>query len=113
MTILHREFLGETPQNTLPVAALLILAAGMLDAYTYVGYGGVFANAMTGNIVILMIHLAQGDTAAAVRYIAPVIAYVCGVATAHAIKESRCIAWSVIRRACCWRSRSSFWLSSP
>ncbi len=87
MTIPHREFLGKTPQNTLPVAALLILAAGMLDAYTYVGYGGVFANAMTGNIVLLMIRLAQGDFATAVRFVAPIVAYVCGVAVAHAVKE--------------------------
>lgn len=95
MTVPHPEFSGPAPQETLPVAALLILAAGMLDAYTYVGYGGVFANAMTGNIVILMIHLAHGDFAGACRYIYPIAAYVCGVAVAHSLKEKPFAAWIV------------------
>ena len=41
-------------------AGLLSLTGGMLDAYTYVQRGGVFANAQTGNIVKLGILLAQG-----------------------------------------------------
>jgi len=93
MTVPHTEFSSPSPQDTLPVAALLILAAGMLDAYTYVGYGGVFANAMTGNIVILMIHLAQADFTAAARYVGPIIAYVCGVAVAHTLKEKPFVTW--------------------
>ena len=93
MNVPHPEFSGTAPQETLPVAALLILAAGMLDAYTYVGYGGVFANAMTGNIVILMIHLAHGDFAGGCRYIYPIAAYVCGVAVAHSLKEKPFAKW--------------------
>ena len=93
MTIPHTEFSGRAPQDTLPVAALLLLAAGMLDAYTYVGYGGVFANAMTGNIVILMIRIAHGDFAEGARYIYPIAAYVCGVAVAHTLKEKPFDAW--------------------
>ncbi len=89
----HTEFFGPSPQDTLPVAALLLLAAGMLDAYTYVGYGGVFANAMTGNIVILMIHLAQGDFAGGARYMFPLAAYICGVAVAHTLKEKPFSTW--------------------
>lgn len=83
----HTEFPARDPQDALPVAALLLLAAGMLDAYTYVNYGGVFANAMSGNIVILMIRLAHGNAADGVRYIYPICAYVCGVAVAHTLKE--------------------------
>ena len=39
----------------------LILAAvgGYLDVYTYISRGGVFANAQTGNIVLLAINLAK------------------------------------------------------
>lgn len=79
--------LGDKPQETLPVAILLILAAGMLDAYTYVGYGGVFANAMTGNLVVMTVKMSGGDVSAAVPYLAPIAAYVCGVAVAHCLKE--------------------------
>jgi|SRR6185312_2197125 len=89
----HTEFSTRDPQDTLPVAALLLLAAGMLDAYTYVNYGGVFANAMTGNIVILMIRVAHGDLAQGIRYIYPLCAYVCGVAVAHTLKEKPVVTW--------------------
>ncbi|HEV3423197.1 MAG TPA: YoaK family protein, partial [Paraburkholderia sp.] len=43
------------------VAVLLTLSGGFLDAYTYVGHGGVFANTMTGNVALLGIHIAAGD----------------------------------------------------
>ena len=95
MTVPHSEFSGTAPQETLPVAGLLILAAGMLDAHTYVGYGGVFANAMTGNIVILMIHLAHGDFAGATRFVCPIAAYIGGVALAHTLKEKPFARWVV------------------
>jgi uncharacterized membrane protein YoaK (UPF0700 family) len=85
--------LGDKPQETLPVAALLILAAGMLDAYTYVGYGGVFANAMTGNLVVMTVRISGGDLSAALPYLAPLAAYVCGVAVAHCLKEKPLRAW--------------------
>ena len=93
MNLPHTEFSTRAPQDTLPVAALLLLAAGMLETYTYIHYGGVFANAMTGNIVIMVIHLAQGDVADGVRYIYPICAYICGVAVAHALKEKPFAAW--------------------
>ena len=35
------------------VGILLILAGGFQDAYTYIYRGGVFANAQTGNVVLL------------------------------------------------------------
>ncbi len=78
---------NERPQETLPVALLLILAAGMLDAYTYVTRGGVFANAMTGNLVVMTVHLARQDWDKALPFLAPLAAYIAGVAVAHAVKE--------------------------
>ena len=69
------------------MALLLILAAGMLDAYTYVAHGGVFANAMTGNLVVMTARLAQGQWPKALPYLAPIAAYIAGVAVAHAVKE--------------------------
>ena len=40
-------------------AALLALSGGLLDAYTYLCRGGVFANAQTGNMVLLAIRAAE------------------------------------------------------
>lgn len=82
-----RHLPGAKPQETLPVGILLILAAGMLDAYTYVGYGGVFANAMTGNLVVMTVRMSGGDFRAAIPYLAPIAAYIFGVSVAHALKE--------------------------
>ena len=40
--------------ETFRVAALLALVGGFLDAYIYILRGGVFANAQTGNMVLLL-----------------------------------------------------------
>ena len=39
------------------MGALLAAAGGLLDAYTYLSRGGVFANAETGNMVLFGICL--------------------------------------------------------
>jgi len=75
------------PHETLPVAALLILAAGQLDAYTYVAHGGVFANAMTGNIVFMTVRFTDGDWHRAIPFIGPLVAYVLGVMMAACLKR--------------------------
>ena len=41
------------------VGVLLAIAGGYLDVYTYICRGGVFANAQTGNIVLLGISMAD------------------------------------------------------
>ena len=43
------------------VGAVLAVAGGFLDAYTYICRGHVFANAQTGNIVLLGVNLAAGE----------------------------------------------------
>jgi uncharacterized membrane protein YoaK (UPF0700 family) len=65
------------------VAALLTLSGGFLDAFTYVGHGGVFANTMTGNVALLGIQIAAGDWAQAGRHIPPLIAFVFAVFVVH------------------------------
>ena len=55
---------------------ILCFAGGFLDAYTYITRGGVFANAQTGNIILLSIGLARGEGTAALRYLVPVAVFV-------------------------------------
>lgn len=69
------------------VAALLAVSGGMLDAYTYLCRGGVFANAQTGNIVLLAVRLAEGKWGAAAQYLVPVGAFALGVLVAEAVKS--------------------------
>ncbi len=64
----------------------LAVAGGFLDAYTYVGRGGVFCNAQTGNLVLLGIAAARGKAHESIAYLFPVIAFVCGVVVAETIK---------------------------
>lgn len=61
------------------LGALLVLAGGFLDAYTYLSRGGVFANAQTGNIVLLGLNLFNGRSAACIRYLIPILAFTAGV----------------------------------
>ncbi len=67
------------------VAVLLTLSGGFLDAFTYVGHGGVFANAMSGNIALLGIHLASGQWTQAARHVPPLIAFACSVCVVHVL----------------------------
>ena len=56
--------------ESLPVGLLLALAGGILDSYTYLNRGQVFATAETGNLVLLGIHLAQGELGRVLSFVA-------------------------------------------
>ena len=58
---------------------LLTMSGGFQDAYTYYCRGKVFANAQTGNIVLMGSYLASGQWAMAMRYFGPVAAFAGGV----------------------------------
>lgn len=61
------------------IGTLLAIVGGFLDAYTYVARGGVFANAQTGNIVLMGMNLAEGEWLEAFSCFIPIFAFVCGV----------------------------------
>ena len=73
--------------ETFRVAALLAVVGGFLDAYTYILRGGVFANAQTGNIVLLGVHMADGDYRQALYYVVPIIAFSIGVFITEVLKK--------------------------
>lgn len=81
--------MDETRQRseTFAVAALLALAGGLLDAYTYLCRGGVFANAQTGNMVLLAVRAAEGDWMTAGSYLVPIGAFFLGVLAAEAVRH--------------------------
>lgn len=68
------------------VGALLAIAGGILDAYTYICRGGVFANAQTGNIVLIGIRAVDGDWRGMFSAIVPVIAFAIGVLITEQMK---------------------------
>jgi uncharacterized membrane protein YoaK (UPF0700 family) len=73
-------------EESVRVATLLSLAGGFLDAFTWVGHVGVFANAQTGNVVLLGVFAATGKWRAAWRHIPPILALVLGVFVAHGLR---------------------------
>ena len=73
--------------ESLTVGLLLALAGGMLDAYSFINRGEVFATAETGNIVQLSVHLSMGEWASAFQYLLPILAFILGVVAAEAIRR--------------------------
>lgn len=69
------------------IAVLLAIVGGFLDAYTYVARGHVFANAQTGNIVLLGLNLAERHWLNAISYFIPILAFVCGIFVDEWIKK--------------------------
>lgn len=68
-------------------AAFLSVSGGLQDAYTYLARGNVFANAQTGNIVLLSKHISDGDFPSAIRYLVPLSFFALGVAAAEIIHQ--------------------------
>ena len=73
--------------ETMLVGLLLAFVGGYLDAYTYLLHGGVFANAQTGNMVLLFISLADGKWGKAGYYIIPILAFALGIFVTDLLKR--------------------------
>lgn len=67
-------------------SALLALAGGFLDGFTYTGHGHVFANAMTGNVVLLGINCFSGSVETGLRHLPPILMFLLGVTVAKMLE---------------------------
>ncbi|WP_322506786.1 YoaK family protein [Anaerolinea sp.] len=65
--------------ESLYLGTILAISGGFMDAYTYICRGQVFANAQTGNIVLLGVNLSEGRWLMALRYLPPVLAFISGI----------------------------------
>ncbi|MGD1069987.1 MAG: YoaK family protein [Bryobacteraceae bacterium] len=72
--------------GTLGIATLLAAAGGFLDGFTWVGHGHVFANAMTGNVVLLGIYCFSGSWRTGLSHLPAILAFVAGVSAAQAMQ---------------------------
>ena len=73
--------------ESVPFGMILAIVGGFLDAYTYIGRGGVFCNSQTGNIVLLAVYAVKGEWSRALVHIPSIIAFILGVFTAEFIKR--------------------------
>lgn len=69
------------------LGAMLAVVGGFLDAYTYLLRGGVFANAQTGNMVLLGINAVEGRWLKALTYLIPIGAFALGVLAAEVVRR--------------------------
>jgi uncharacterized membrane protein YoaK (UPF0700 family) len=70
-------------------SAMLAAIGGYLDGFTYVGHGQVFANAMTGNVVLLGVNAVANSWHQSFRHLPPILAFLIGVAAGRAICSPR------------------------
>ena len=68
-------------------AVFLSLSGGLQDAYTYLFRGKVFANAQTGNIVLLSANIMDGRWDKVLHYLVPLCAFALGVLAAEKMRE--------------------------
>ncbi len=78
-------------------AAFLSISGGLQDMYTYIARGHVFANAQTGNIVLMSGSLYEGNFSKVFAYFIPILFFSFGVIVAEFIrnkfKSSRKVHW--------------------
>ena len=79
------------------LSAILSLSGGLQDTYTYNVRGNVFANAQTGNVVLMSQNLMTGDVRMGVKYLIPIIAFALGIVLAeqieHKLKKADKLHW--------------------
>ena len=65
----------------------LALSGGFQDAYTYFTRDGVFANAQTGNVVLMSTNFMTGKWGEGLKYLFPILAFALGVLVADLIQK--------------------------
>lgn len=73
--------------ESIPIGIILAIGGGFMDAYSYSGRDGVFANAQTGNMLLLGISIAGGKWGRALRYLIPVFLFAIGIVLSDLTKN--------------------------
>lgn len=73
--------------ETIRLGIFLALAGGFMDAYSYLCREQVFANAQTGNMLLLGINLSKGNFKMALHYFCPVLAFTAGIVLADLVRH--------------------------
>lgn len=73
--------------ETFRLGLILAISGGFMDAYSYLFRGHVFANAQTGNMLLLGVNLSQENYGNILRYFSPVIAFTFGIIIADVVRH--------------------------
>ncbi len=83
----HPAKIISSAEERLTAACILSTVGGILDIYTYLCRGRVFANAVTGNMVLLGLNLAQFQLVNCTKYLLAILFYALGVLAAEYIHK--------------------------
>lgn len=72
--------------ESIELGIILALSGGFMDAYSYIQRGKVFANAQTGNMLLLGVNIAEGQYMVAFHYLFPVLAFTIGIALSEWVR---------------------------
>lgn len=72
--------------ETLQVAVFLALSGGLMDAYSYMLRGKVFANAQTGNMLLLGVYASKENLDMCIKYAFPIFSFTIGILLAQFIR---------------------------
>ena len=81
----------EKLHDNIVIGVCLSLVGGFLDAYSYLLKGKVFANAQTGNLVLLCISAANCELHKSLKYIIPIVTFALGIFISEFLKDVRYI----------------------
>lgn len=88
---------GRQTSESFRLSAVLSFSGGLQDAYTYNVRGNVFANAQTGNVVLMSQNFMTGDVITGAKYLIPIIAFAIGIILAeqieHKLKKTYKLHW--------------------
>ena len=76
---------AEQTSESVELAILLALSGGFMDAYSYLARGQVFANAQTGNMLLLGLSVADGNWSRVSQYAIPILCFAAGVVVARVV----------------------------
>lgn len=75
--------------ESIRIGILLALSGGIMDACSYLCRDHVFANAQTGNILLLGVNLSEQNYQAVFRYFCPVLSFTIGIILSDLIRHKR------------------------
>lgn len=79
--------LNKQMSESFRLGAVLAVSGGFMDAYSYLCRDEVFANAQTGNMLLLGIHISERNWPLALRYFFPVFAFTIGIVLADVVRH--------------------------
>ena len=76
--------------ESIELGIVLAASGGFMDAYSYIMRDHVFANAQTGNMLLLGVSISERNWPEVVRYLFPVLAFAASLAADFCIVRGDC-----------------------